>query len=151
MEVPDGLMWRVYYVDENNGTVITRDNRDFAVAELPTTHVICINQLIDNRTDSDRITGVDNYLWLTNMQLWTGSSDVGVGHRDQASTDYIRLLGIWAPYPLYREARALALTDPQFPNALDRDSLSDEGKAVLDANVTLELNKELDRRKLPRL
>lgn len=150
MEVPPGLQWRVYYADENNDAVITRDNFDFEPDELPTTHAIAINQLIDNRRDCDRITGSDNYLWIESLQLWTGSDDDGVAHRDQASTDYIRLYGIWAPTPLYQKVRATCMTDSDFPNALDKDSMSSMELSIFEANIQQELERiEREREEEP--
>ncbi len=139
MEVPDGLEWRIYYADENNDTIITVDNFNFTPDTVPTTHVIGINQLIDNRSDTDRIVGADNYLWIESLSMWTGSDDPGVAHRDAAGTDYIRVFGIWTPTVLYQRGQAQLMVDEDFPNALDKDSMSSMEQKIFEAAVEQEV------------
>lgn len=138
MEVPEGLSWRIYSINENTGEVLTYDNFSYLPSEVPTTGVIAINQLVDNRRDTDRITGADNYLYIEGQSLWTGSDDLGVTHRDGAGTSYVRIYGLWTPTPLYQRAMAEVIVDSDFPNALDKDSMGSLETSLFNARFEQE-------------
>ena len=125
----EALLYRVYGWDEDAEEIWTQDNTEFLLGELRVTHVGCLNQLIDEGRDTDRLHSVDNYLGIqsvgTGLTHWTGSSDANVEARRQVGTEFVRLEGMQFYTPAWRTVQTYALLDPDFPSASPIDLLDE--------------------------
>lgn len=137
------LKWRVYYVNEIDGSLVTVDNTQSAPGDLPDTHVVWLNQLVEEDTDTDRLFGESNYLWIPSLELWTMADDRAVTHRDLKGTAYTLIYGIQPPTPIWRKLAAMAMTDEDFPNATGRGSYGYEQREIWNASVEREVERRL--------
>lgn len=137
------LKWRFYYVDESVTTpepgIITIDNTQSEPENLPKTHAIWLNQLIENDTDTDRLFGSDYFLWLPTRKLWTLADISGKVGRNDKGTAYIGIEGIQTPTPDYRKIAYAAMTDKDFPNAIGFETLDQETKGLVSALIEREV------------
>lgn len=131
-----GPDWTIYYFNLRTQMLTTFSSEDGRPADAPSRYVITINQKVDNDTDTMRVDGTDNYLWMPDMKMWKRSDDRGVDFLDEDGIPYdARLYGLDIPDPYYHQVLRMAASDSNYPNAIDRNSLDRERQLRFDIMV----------------
>lgn len=134
------LDWAVFTFDEQQSRIRKYTNLDTSFNNLPSRGVVGVIQVFD-----DVITGIRdpyiidpalNYIFVDSLQMWTGSDDENIVYRKSIGiTLSAELKGLWIPDPWYAHVLKIIKADSDFPNALDRTSLSGEQQKRFDVAV----------------
>ncbi len=131
---------RLFYWDEVLREVVTVDNTQTPVEDMPRTGLGYVNWLIDGDSDTSRLQSNDSFLCLIypDRNEWTLSDADGVAERIKKSVDFIEFKGMQFSDPSWDKVRRQALRDPDFPSKNQMDKETEEVRNEFNTAVQFE-------------